>query len=94
VIRNVQGVDWLYHEATYDNSLRIKAHKRYHSTALEAATVAREAGVRQLIIGHFSKRYLDEGILLDEARSIFPATRLANEGLTIDLNPIQTCSTN
>jgi len=89
VIRNVQGVDWLYHEATYDNSLRIKAHKRYHSTALEAATVAREAGVRQLIIGHFSKRYLDEGILLDEARSIFPATRLANEGLTIDLNTIQ-----
>ena len=90
VIRNVQGVDWLYHEATYDNSLRIKAHKRYHSTALEAATVAREAGVRQLIIGHFSKRYLDEGILLDEARSIFPNTRLANEGLTIDLNTIQT----
>jgi len=89
VIRNVQGVDWLYHEATYDNSLRIKAHKRYHSTALEAATVAREAGVRQLIIGHFSKRYLDEGILLDEARTIFPATRLANEGLTIDLNTIQ-----
>jgi len=89
VIRNVQGVDWLYHEATYDNSLRIKAHKRYHSTALEAATVAREAGVRQLIIGHFSKRYIDEGILLDEARSIFPATRLANEGLTIDLNTIQ-----
>ena len=86
VIRNVTGVDWLYHEATYDDSLRIKAHKRYHSTALEAATVAREAGVRQLILGHFSKRYNDEGILLDEARTVFPATRLANEGLVIDLN--------
>ncbi len=86
VIRNVEGVDWLYHEATYDDSLRIKARKRYHSTALEAATVAREAGVKQLILGHYSKRYLDETPLLDEARTIFPNTRLANEGLVIDLN--------
>ena len=89
VIKNVEGVDWLYHEATYDESLRDKAHKRYHSTALEAATVARDAGVKQLIIGHFSKRYLDETPLLDEARSIFPATRLANEGLVVDLNQLE-----
>ena len=88
VIKNVEGVDWLYHEATYDDSLRVKAHKRYHSTALEAATVAREAGVKQLILGHFSKRYLDETPLLQEAQSIFTATRLANEGLTIDLNEL------
>ena len=86
VIKYVEGVDWLYHEATYDDSLRVKAHKRYHSTALEAATVAREAGVKQLILGHFSKRYLDETTLLDEARAIFPNTRLANEGMVIDLN--------
>ena len=86
VIKHVTGADWLYHEATYDESLRLKAHKRYHSTALEAATVAREAGVKQLIIGHYSKRYIDETPLLDEARSVFPATRLANEGLVIDLN--------
>lgn len=86
VIKHIEGVDWLYHEATYDDSLRIKAHKRYHSTSLEAASVAREAGVKQLILGHFSKRYLDETPLLDEARSIFPNTRLANEGLVIDLN--------
>ena len=88
VIKNVEGVDWLYHEATYDDSLRIKAHNRYHSTALEAATVAREAGVKQLIIGHFSKRYVDETPLLNEARNVFPATRLANEGLVIDLNQL------
>jgi ribonuclease Z len=86
VIKHVEGVDWLYHEATYDESLRLKAHKRYHSTALEAATVAREAGVKRLILGHFSKRYLDDTILLDEARTIFPNTILANEGLTLDLN--------
>jgi len=88
VIKQVEGVDWLYHEATYDESLRVKAHKRYHSTAQEAATVAREAGVGQLILGHFSKRYLDETPLLQEAQSIFPATRLANEGLVIDLNKL------
>ena len=88
VIKNVDGVDWLYHEATYDDSLRIKAHKRYHSTSLEAATVAREAGVKQLILGHFSKRYLDDTLLLHEAQTVFPATRLANEGLVIDLNEL------
>ena len=88
VIKHVEGVDWLYHEATYDESLRIKAHKRYHSTALEAATVAHEAGVKRLILGHFSKRYLDETPLLNEARTIFPNTILANEGVTIDLNNI------
>ena len=88
VIKNVEGVDWLYHEATYDESLRIKAHKRYHSTALEAAAVARDAGVKRLILGHFSKRYLDETPLLNEARTVFPNTLLANEGLTIDLNSI------
>ena len=75
-------------EATYDDSLRIKAHKRYHSTSLEAATVAREAGVKQLILGHFSKRYLDDTLLLHEAQTVFPATRLANEGLVIDLNEL------
>ena len=86
VIKHVSGADWLYHEATYDESLRIKAHKRYHSTALEAATVAREAGVKHLILGHFSKRYLNVTPLLQEALQVFPATRLANEGLVIDLN--------
>ena len=89
VIKYVEGVDWLYHEATYDESLRLKAHKRYHSTALEAATVARDASVKQLIIGHFSKRYLDEIPLLEEALSVFPNTRLANEGQIIDLNQLE-----
>lgn len=90
VIKHVEGVDWLYHEATYDESLRLKAHKRYHSTALEAATVAHKAGVKRLILGHFSKRYLDETPLLNEARTIFPNTILANEGLTLDLNTTYT----
>ena len=88
VIRAVEGVDWLYHEATYADDCSRKARARYHSTALEAATVAREAGVKQLIIGHFSNRYADDSVLLREAQSVFPATRLAAEGLQIDLNKV------
>lgn len=89
VVKAVEGVDWLYHEATYDNSYRKMAVKRYHSTAGDAAMVARDAGVGQLILGHFSKRYVDESILLDQAREIFPNTRLANEGVRIPLSPKQ-----
>ncbi len=88
VISAVTGVDWLYHEATYDNELHAKARKRFHSTAGEAATVAREAGVKRLILGHFSKRYLSEELLLQQARDIFPDTILADEGLTLDLNAL------
>lgn len=82
----VQGVDWLYHEATYDHSLSTLAAKRYHSTALQAAQVARDANVKHLIIGHYSKRYRSVKPLLTEAQSIFPATIAANEGMCIDLN--------
>lgn len=86
VIQAVKDIDWLYHETTYDNELQLKAQHRHHSTAGQAATVAREAGVKRLIIGHFSKRYDSEELLLRQAQDIFPATILANEGLTIDLN--------
>lgn len=89
VVKAVEGVDWLYHEATYDDTLRKMAINRYHSTAGDAAAVARDAGVGQLILGHFSKRYSDEKILLDQARGIFPNSRLANEGDTIALAPKQ-----
>ena len=82
----VEGVDWLYHEATYGNECAKQARHRYHTTAREAAITARDAGVKNLILGHFSSRYTDETVLLDEAREIFPSTILANEQLHIDLN--------
>lgn len=86
VARDIEGVDTVYHEATYDESLRGQARERGHSTAAEAADVALRAGARRLIIGHFSKRYVNgEGILLKEALEVFPQTVLANEGLRIDL---------
>ena len=88
VINAVQGVDWIYHEATYGDENLKNAVKRYHSTARHAAVVAREAGVRRLIIGHYSNRYMDETVLLRQAQEEFPATMLAMEGMTIDLNKV------
>ena len=86
VAEAIAGVDTVYHEATYHSDLAAIAIERGHSTSLQAAMTARDAGVRRLIIGHFSKRYLrGEQPLLDEAVSVFPATVLANEGLRIDL---------
>ena len=86
VASDVEGVDTLYHEATYDSSMAVMAKERGHSTAAQAAEIASLAHAKRLIIGHFSKRYnKDESILLDEARAIFPNTILADEGLKIDL---------
>lgn len=85
VIEAVTGVDWLYHEATYDTALIKTAIARGHSTAAQAAEVAREANVKRLIIGHYSKRYESDDILLNEALSIFPNTLAANEGQTYNL---------
>ena len=86
VVKDIAGVNTVYHEATYHSSLTSTAKERGHSTASEAATVARDAGASRLIIGHFSKRYIQgEKPLLDEAAAIFPSTILANEGLRIDL---------
>lgn len=86
VVKDIAGVDTVYHEATYHSSLLSTAVERGHSTSLQAATVARDAGANRLIIGHYSKRYLQgEQPLLDEAVAVFPSTILANEGLRIDL---------
>jgi ribonuclease Z len=76
----VRQVDLLYHEATFLHDMIDRARETYHSTALQAAQVARDAQVKGLLIGHFSARYKDLQPLLDEALSVFPDTRLAREG--------------
>lgn len=81
----VEGVDLLYHEATYADDAAAKARERFHSTASEAARVACDAGAGRLLLGHFSKAYNDESRHLAEARAIFPATDVAREGLVLDL---------
>lgn len=76
----VQYVDVLYHEATFMEREKDKAIETLHSTAAEAATLAKQAQVGQLLIGHFSARYKTLEPLLDEARTVFGNTLLACEG--------------
>ncbi len=76
----VEGVDLLYHEATFGNDLAKMAKATGHSTAIQAATIAKMAGAKKLIIGHFSSRYKDISQLVEEARNIFPETYPANDG--------------
>lgn len=85
IIEQVKGIDLLYHEATFADCDLSKAQTTFHSTALQAATIARDADVKQLVIGHFSARYEDEDVLLKEAQSVFPNTILATENLKIVL---------
>lgn len=86
VAEAVKGCDVIYHEATYDDSKIEKAAQRGHSTAGQAAQIAVDAEAKKLIIGHYSKSYIDESILLDDACRIFPNTIAANEGMTIDIS--------
>ncbi len=88
-IEALRGIDLLYHESTFAEDKRARAYETGHSTASQAATFARDAGVKQLLIGHFSARYNDETVMLQEARAIFPNTILANEGLKVELLPSQ-----
>lgn len=81
IVPIIEGVDLLYHEATFANSEALRAKQTGHSTAAQAAQIAKMANVKKLMLGHFSARYVDNRILLDEASKIFPHTILANEGL-------------
>lgn len=81
IIPIIEGIDLLYHEATFANSDAARAKQTGHSTARQAAEIAKRANVKRLMLGHFSARYTDNQILLDEAKEIFENTILANEGL-------------
>jgi ribonuclease Z len=82
MIEKIRGVDILYHEATFSADEEQKARETLHSTASQAATIARSAGVSNLLLGHFSARYKDLEPILQEAKNIFPSTELALEGST------------
>ena len=79
----IQGVDLLYHEGTYAEAEAALAERYHHSTARQAALLARQAHVGKLLLGHFSSRYDDESVLLREAQEVFSPTLLAHEGLRI-----------
>lgn len=82
IVPHISEVDLLYHEATYLDELRDKAHERMHATTKEAAQIAQMADVKKLIIGHYSSRYKVLTPLLDEAKLVFENTHLAIGGET------------
>ena len=79
IIPIIKNVDVLYHEATFLHDLKKMADYTGHTTALEAAKIARKANVKKLILGHFSNRYHDLSVFLNEACEIFPETYLPKQ---------------
>lgn len=85
IIPLIEGVDLLYHEATFCETERARSKETYHSTARQAAEIAKRAQVKRLVLGHYSARYTDLTPLLSEARELFPEAILGEEGYTISL---------
>lgn len=81
----VKGVTVLYHESTYTSDQEDRAKIYYHSTARQAATIAAGAGVDTLLLGHYSARYNDEQVLLQEAKAVFENSILTQEGMVFDV---------
>jgi ribonuclease Z len=82
----VSEVDVLYHESTFMEQDKDKAEETRHSTALQAAQLARLANVNKLLIGHFSARYRELEPILQEAQAVFANTELATEGITFTID--------
>ncbi len=80
IIPIIANVDLLYHETTFMQDKADAAAEKFHATTTEAATIAKKANVKKLIIGHFSTRYDDPNLLLKETREVFSNTELASEG--------------
>ena len=83
IIPIIEGADLLYHEATFAECDLSRAKETFHSTARQAAEIARDAHVKRLVIGHYSARYEDLSELHREAEAVFPGTILGNEGTVI-----------
>ena len=81
----VKGVTVLYHESTYTSEQEDRAKIYYHSTARQAAAIAAGAGVGTLLLGHYSARYNDEQVLLEEAKAVFSNSVLSQEGMVFDV---------
>ncbi|MBR6001546.1 MAG: ribonuclease Z [Bacteroidales bacterium] len=82
----LRGVDVIYHETTYIAARADQAAARHHSTTLDAARCALEAGARKLIIGHYSSRDQDPSFYEKECRTIFPETYAASDGDVFEIN--------
>ena len=78
-------VDLLYHEATFANDMRERAENTYHSTAEQAALIASKARAGKLLLGHYSVRYRELDVILEEAREVFKESYLSIEGSAIEV---------
>ena len=85
IIPIIKDADVLYHEATFTQDKVEVAREKFHSTAVDAATIAKKAKVKNLIIGHFSTRYESSEQLLEEAKAVFKQTIAASDGKTIHI---------
>ncbi len=82
----IKDTDLLYHESTFTSEMADRARDTYHSTAAEAAEIAKLSNTKKLILGHFSTRYQDLTPLLEEAQEVFPNSHLAIEGTQFLVN--------
>ncbi len=88
IIKSIRNVDLLYHEATFTEEHIDRAKTTFHSTAKQAAAVAKEANVKKLILGHFSSRYENSATHIEEAKSIFENTISAEDGMVVNLEKV------
>lgn len=85
ICADIMDVDLLYHESTYLHDRQHKAIERLHATAQEAGMIAKQASVKQLLLGHFSSKYKDLQAFVDEASIEFENVALAIEGKTFEI---------
>lgn len=85
IVPYLKDVDLLYHEATYGDEFKKQAKSTNHSTASQAAEIAKQANAKRLLIGHFSSRYKDVLGLVNEAKAIFENTESAEDGMIIEI---------
>jgi len=85
VVELAQSADLLIHDGTLDDELADRAYEDGHSTACQAAEIAKRAKVKRLILTHISARYKDATILAEQARKIFPKTDVAEDFMKVDL---------
>lgn len=82
LVANIQGVSTIYHESTFGEEEVLRAKETFHSTAAQAADIAKKAGAKKLLLGHFSTRYVDLDPLLKQAKINFENSFLSEEGIT------------
>lgn len=87
IIEDIRRVNTLYHEATFADDFQEVAKEKFHSTARQAALIAKQAEAERLLIGHFSARYKETEVLINEAREVFPNTETIEDFQKFIINP-------